>query len=220
MLVVLLSPLLPIITFLAFCLRKSSKSLWVIFIYTLLEFFTDIFQSSTKWGNDHNFEIFGIFEIVEYSMFAYFFYLSIDNRVIKKIIVFISILILLLLTITFIKSEKREFDSITASVESIAIIGLSLIYFFEQINKPQDNFIYSSPNFWIVIAFMIYMSGTLFLFIIANSLSTKEMEKYWAINNLSNVITNIIFCIAFLVNRFVSRSPILEKPYEDVLENP
>jgi len=186
----------------------------------VLEFLVDVFQSSTKWGNQNNFKIFGVFSIIEYAMFAYFFYLSIDSKFIKKIILIISLVILALLTVTFLKADKKSFDSITSSVESIAIIGLSLIYFFEQISKPQKQFIYSTPNFWIVLAFMIYMSGTLFLFIIANNLSEKEFHKYWVINNASNVITNLIFCIAFLVNRFASPNPLFEKPYEDVLEKP
>jgi len=138
----------------------------------------------------------------------------------KRIVVIVSAAVLIILIFTFLRSNKEGFDSVTASVESISLISLSLVYFYEQISKPQSTFIYSSPNFWIVIALMVYMSSTLFLFIISNNLSVKEMKKYWAINNISGIIANIIFCIAFLVNRFVSRSPIFEKPYEDVLENP
>ncbi len=68
---------------------------------------------------------------------------------------------------------------------------------------------------------MIYMSSTLFLFILANNLTEKELQKYWIINNLSNIITNIIFCIAFLVNRFVPQNPSSEKPlYSGMPEKP
>ena len=219
MIVSIFSLLLPIIFFVAFCLKKSSRALWVIFIYSVLELFTDLF-TTTEWGNAHNFEIFGIFEIIEYAMFAYFFYLSIESKIAKKVVVIISTLILTILTVTFLKAGKNGFDSITASVESIAIISLSLFYFYEQISKPQKNFIYASPNFWIVIAFMIYTSSTLFLFIISNNLSANEMKKYWSINYISSIVANVIFCIAFLVNRFGSRKPLFENPYEDVLENP
>jgi amino acid transporter len=122
-----------------------------------------------------------------------------------------------------LKSKKTNFDSISASIESVTIIILSIIYFFEQINQQQENFIYSSANFWIVLAIMVYLSGTLFLFIMARNLPEKELEKYWVINNVSNVVTNIIFCVAFLVNRFASPNPSAEKHYMDynnIPENP
>ncbi|MBS1599594.1 MAG: hypothetical protein JST75_15320 [Bacteroidetes bacterium] len=200
-------------------MKKSSRALWVICIYSLLELFTDIL-GSTPWGIERRFEIFGIFQIVEYAMFAYFFYLSIQGALARKLLVIISVLVLLALIFAFTKSKKEGFDSITASVVSIAIIVLSLIYFYEQISKPQNTYIYSSPNFWIVIALMVYMSSTLFLFIISNNLSVNEMKKYWAINNISSLVSNIIFCIAFLVSRFGSKNPIFENPYEDVLKKP
>ncbi len=207
------SPLIPLILFLIFCTNKKTKiELWVIFFYILETFILDLVQRLTRWGRANHFEIFGVLEIVEFIVFVYFFYLAIGSRAIKKWMLIASVLILALLVITFANSEKTNFNSITASVESIAIIGLSIIFLFEQINKPPDFSIYGSANFWVVLSILIYMSSTLFLFIIANNLSDEEISKYWIINNISNTVSSITFGIAFLVSRFASSNPVIEKP--------
>ncbi|PWT74781.1 MAG: hypothetical protein C5B59_10445 [Bacteroidetes bacterium] len=177
----------------------------------------------TPWGRHNNFRIFGIFTIVEVALFTYFFYLVIGNKIIKRIVLTACTCLVIFLLILFLKSNKTNFDSISASVESVTLIILSITYFFGQLSRPQEQFIYSSPNFWIVLAIMIYLSGTFFLFMMANNLSAYEIQKYWFINNVSNIITNLIFCIAFLVNRFASAHPITEKTYtgyNNIHENP
>jgi len=56
-----------------------------------------------------------------------------------------------------------------------------------------------TPAFLISIAFLISVSSTLFLNIIANKLTISEMEKYWNISNYSNILMNIIFSSAFVL---------------------
>ena len=76
------------------------------------------------------------------------------------------------------------------------------MYFYEQISgTPNDLLIYASPNFWVVLAFLVYMSATLFLFIITSSLSKNEQNRYWFIANFSSIIFNIFLSIAFILNR-------------------
>ena len=142
-----------------------------------------------------------IFTIVEYSLVSTFIYLSLSNPFLKKVILFISILFLTYAVINFVRTDKKQFDSIPSSIEDILIIAFCIFYLFEQISKPEITFIYASPNFWIVLAFLVYMSATLFLFIITSSLSQEEKNKYWIINHISNTITNIFLSIAFINNR-------------------
>jgi hypothetical protein len=65
------------------------------------------------------------------------------------------------------------------------------------------------------------MSGTLFLFIVANNITQAERQRYWAINNICSIITNIVFGFAFISIRFSNSS--LEKPsfdYSNIPEKP
>jgi hypothetical protein len=77
-----------------------------------------------------------------------------------------------------------------------------------------------SPTFLIVIALLLYVASTLFLYIIAGQLAEKEREKYWSINNVSNIITNLIFSVAFFLNRYQKKNPFPENAAVDFTSFP
>jgi len=60
-------------------------------------------------------------------------------------------------------------------------------------------FITSSKKFWIIVAFFLYLSSTLFLFILAAKLSKHERDYYWNINFTFNILKNVLFAIAFVI---------------------
>jgi hypothetical protein len=186
----------------------------VVFIYILLSFIFDIFYSSS-FGRNYRSSLWA-FTIVEYALLSYFLYLAFSSNIIKQIVKFLSIIVIAILLIVFVKSDKSNFDSFSASFESIIIIILSIIYFFERVNDDQNTFIFSSSYFWVVFGFLAYMSGTLFLFIMAN----QNVDKYWFINNIFNIITNLLFGIAFLICRFASKDPSYHKPSVDFTHFP
>jgi ABC-type Na+ efflux pump permease subunit len=63
-----------------------------------------------------------------------------------------------------------------------------------------------TPVFLIVVGLLLFVSGTLFLFIIANRLSEKEMNQYWSINYYANILVSFIFSAAFLLFYFQQKS--------------
>ena len=213
-----ISYVLCIVCFLISCLKNPKKGLWLVFVYILCSFAFDfIHQISSEEKNTLN----GVFTIFEFAIFSYFFNLIINITLAKKVMSITSIIILAILIIIFIRADKRSFDSFSASLESVVVIIYCVIYFFEQISRPQTNFIYTLPYFWIVLGILIYMSSTLFLFIVASNLSDQEFQKYWIITGVSNVVSNIIFGVGFLMNRFThnSISDQSQNP-NDILESP
>jgi hypothetical protein len=210
--IVFLSYLLCLAFFLVFSLRNPKKELWIIFIYIIFSFLSDVIQSKFL-GEKYAFLGSSLFTIVELIIISYYFFTVIQTPLLKKCILAASSIISLYLFVIFIQSDKKNFDSFSASLESITFIIFCLLYFYEQINKQDQFFIYSSPNFFIVLGIMIYMSGTLFLFVMANNFSEIERNKYWVINDVSNIITNISFSIAFWQNRISTQNRMTEKPY-------
>ena len=214
-----ISYLLCITCFLISCLKNPKKGLWLVFVYLLCSLAFDfIHQFSSEDTNILN----GVFTIFEFAVFAYFFNLIINIPLAKRVMSFTSIIVLTILIILFIRANKRNFDSFSASLESVIIIIYCLIFFFEQISKPQTYFLYTLPYFWIVLGILIYMASTLFLFILAGNLSDEEFRKYWIINSISNIISNIIFGIGFLMNRFTVHNSISDQSQNpnDILKSP
>jgi hypothetical protein len=148
-------------------------------------------------------------------------YSIIENRIFRAIILISSAAFFVFAIYYFLTVKNNTFDSLPASIESILIVAFSIFYLFDQMNKPQVIFIYQEPNFWFVVGFIIYFSGTLFLFIQASNLTKEIRDNFWKINYFSNIFKNILFAIAFSTKKSRNLQQTFENPFEsDILENP
>jgi hypothetical protein len=217
----IISGILPIIFFLIFLKRNKERKLWVVFVYVVLSFLTDFTLSALPKDAPSKFFLFSFFTVMEYTFFSLFLYLSFKSKRIKQVIAFAApVFFLLVLYFVFNKNKSNDFDAIPATMESTLIIIFCVCFFFEQIRDMEVSFIYSSKTFWIIVAILIYMSATFFLFISAQYFTQEERKAYWFINSISNVIKNILLAIAFIIPNYKPR-PFNESPFdEELFEKP
>jgi len=205
----LISSLLPIVFFVLFCSKTRIKGFWVIFVYSIASLLSD-FIISSAWGSNHRVFLWNIYTIIEYSILCLFFYLTIKLRFIRTLIILISTIYFILFLILS-KNIHVQFNSILSFFSQVIILGLCLVYLFISIKQIPESIEIVNPLFLIVIALLLYVACTLFLFIIANKLSAKEMDQYWGgITVYNNIVTNLLFSAAFLLYRFKRKNPIPE----------
>jgi hypothetical protein len=89
-----------------------------------------------------------------------------------------------------------------SAIGSVILIILSLCYFMISMRPTVESLSILTPTFLIVVTIFIYVTSTLFLYLIVNKLSADKMHYYWKINDLSNILTNIILSAAFILFRF------------------
>ena len=211
--------LLPVVLYASFLRRNRHKGLQVIFIYCLVSFGTEMLTPVLK--RVFNISVFyslATFTVIEYSLLTIFLYRSIEDRRLKYVPVIGSLVFFPIAIINFLRGSTTGFDSTAASIEAILIIIYSLIFLFGQIKDPAILFVYNTKKFWVVSAFFIYFSSTLFLFLYAPYLNKQQRANYWYINNLFDIIKNILFCIAFTMKTSKSENPFEDK-YGDSLED-
>ena len=177
------------------------KSFFIIVLYLLFSFSSD---KLSGWlfivdKREAAYSVQNAFTIIEYSLFSLLLFLEIQNKTAKRIILLFTGLFYFIAIYNYSKSSPH-FDSINVTIESILVISYSIYFFFEQINIPRVTFIYSLPQFWIVSGILIYLASTFFLFMQADALSQAEKEGFWIIAILGQIIKNILFVIAFLIN--------------------
>ena len=196
------SGFLPIIIFLLFLNRNKEGKLWVIFLYAIISLITDysynIIDSSNK---KILFYIYSFFTIIEFTLCALFLFNNINSRRFKRLLLICSSLFFSISIYNLFQNAYENFDSLTASVECILIIFFSILFLYDQIKEPELIFIYTSKKFWIIVAFFLYLSSTLFLFIYASKLTKPELHYYWKINFVFNILKNILFAVAFLIKK-------------------
>lgn len=78
---------------------------------------------------------------------------------------------------------------------------MCIYYFFDQLKQPNTLLIYSSISFWIIIAFLIYLSGTFFLFLYADDTRVDKAFRmqYYLINSSFYIFKNILLGVAMLM---------------------
>lgn len=194
------STLLPLVFCLLFKRNSKQESLRVILFYILYCIVHEGMSFYLQSIRSENFKyLFYAFTIVEYSFFCYFIYLVISKNKIRKVIVFIWIGFLLFALIDlFYVNKGGGFDSFTSGIESIIILALCAYYLFSQIRGSNSLLIYSTFEFWVVITFLIYFSGTFFLYLMTDKMreNLNFQQLYFIINISFNILKNILLSIA------------------------
>jgi hypothetical protein len=75
---------------------------------------------------------------------------------------------------------------------------LSMAYLFSQVRSNNSLLVYSTFNFWVVISFFIYFSGTFFLYLMTEKMMVNiSFQKMYFIINISfNILKNLLLCVA------------------------
>jgi hypothetical protein len=185
--------LLPIIFYLVFLKRNRGEGLWVVFLYCILSFITEIL------GGILNLQIiFATFIIVQFTLFSFFCYVSLKNKKFKFIPIVGAVIFYI---ITIRNFTSTNFDSLSLSLASIFFIPYCILLLYEQIRDTDIIVAYNSKKFWIIIAFFLYFSGTLFLYLYFKQLTEEQKLNYWMINNFFEILKNILFCVAFIMKK-------------------
>ena len=186
--------------FLLFKRKSKEKALRVVLFYILYcivnEGMSFYLQS---FGSPNTVYLFLLFTIVEYSFFCYFIYLILPNNLVKRSVPFVWIGFLLFAFIDYaFFSKAQEFDSIASGIESIIVLMLSIYFLFSQVKGANSLLIYSTFNFWAVIAFLIYFSGTFFLYLMTERMmhDVSFQKQYFVINISFNILKNLLLCVA------------------------
>lgn len=188
---------LPIIFYLVFLKRNRGEGLWVIFFYCVLSLLTEGLFVLTKEP-----AVYYTFVIVQFLLFSFFFYSSLKQKRFK----YIPVLGAVVFCITaFGNLANKRFDSTSAALSSVLVITYCILLLYELISQPSPTFVYHNKKFWVVIAFFLYFSATLFLYLFFTALTNEQRFSYWAINNFFEILKNILFSVSFIMKKYVSK---------------
>lgn len=84
---------------------------------------------------------------------------------------------------------------------------------YEETNDPTNIFLLSKFSFWVIIGFLIYLSGSFFFFIFANGMGEDLLYEYWFITNGFYSVMNVMFIIAVYNKSKESINTKKVKPY-------
>jgi hypothetical protein len=144
--------------------------------------------------------LYACFTFFEYVLFSFYLFLHIKNRGFKRFIIATSIPFCLFIVIYYLTVHYIVIDSVAIGIETILILIFSFYYLYTEMNDTSTLFIYNKPAFWIILGMVLPLAGSFFIFIAADFLPRKEVEKYWSVTNVLTICKYIFFSIAILVH--------------------
>jgi hypothetical protein len=200
----ILSPLLPILFFILFRPGRGAKELWVVFFYVIFSLLVDSTVALLSTKKDDHPAFILLFTLIDYIFVYSILRLLLQTRLIKNILNITSLLFVIYIGLLYFIGNVHSYSK-SLPLESIIVLIFCILYLFEQLNKPEEPFIYSFPGFWIILAFLVYTSGTLFLYIV-RTIDFHEADKWWVIHNVCNIVTNCLIALAFFIHYRNSKS--------------
>ncbi len=141
------------------------------------------------------------YNILEYLLLSYLFYLYIKNKLVRNILLFSSIPFCLFCIYDFIVSKAPSLAFYPLITEYLILLLFIIYFFFEVIQESFVEPIYQKAIFWISVAFIINFSGNFFLLLYSvNSFQDEEFRNaFTLIYSSVTILKNILLCIAVTI---------------------
>ncbi len=134
-----------------------------------------------------------IYTTLEYSFFAFIYFRIIDNVKIRGTIVICSILFVLFQLGFYFMSPLQRVDSVSIGIETIFILFFTFLYFQEYFKTNLSDNIYQYSSFWLIVGIIIFLGFSFFLNILANHISSEQLQKYWHFTYIPEILKNLMF---------------------------
>jgi hypothetical protein len=196
-----LSVLVP--TFISIVKFKSlDKSLRLLNLYLLITSVKEIACLYLAFKHQNNLFIYNSFRIVEFALLPLMFQYKLTNGKLKHAIKYIigGVFLVYIINLVFFQG-LYVFNTYTIIVGRIALIFITLTFFFELLQKVETTSLYREPMLWISTGILFYSVGSFLihgLYDLQLHFSQDLSIKIWAINSVLNLMLNILYSIAFL----------------------
>lgn len=143
-----------------------------------------------------------MYNVFEYSILSYFFSLYINNKIIRKGLLYSIVPFILFCGFDFFSSNKPELPFLPLSVEYVTLLTFLLYFFFEVMKNTKIEPIYQKAIFWISTAFILNFSGNFFLFLYSkNSFNDEIFQKHYTIiYGTITLLKNVLLCISSFID--------------------
>ncbi len=183
--------------------RSLDKSLKIILLFNVFTGTLNFINHILATHRISNLFVFHFYAIFEFAIISWFYnvqFKGVVNKIIPPLVVTFGTLCLI--NFFFIQNNiKLELNTYTRSLESIFIIGYSVMYFNQQSQTDNEHKWVDLSLNWVNSAFLIFYSCSFFTFMATNYFvrpdTTFTQNVIWGIYDTALLAENILFAIAF-----------------------
>jgi hypothetical protein len=142
---------------------------------------------------------FPVYTLLEYFFFTILIFQQLKLKRQKIIVIILSISFFIFQVLSYFFAPKKNLDSIPIGIETILVFVFIFFFLYEQLRDVKDIPIYDHYFFWVSIGLFIYLGGSFFIYLLADSVTAKEILRYWFFTYIVEIIKNLLFVTAILI---------------------
>ena len=179
---------------------KKDDSLRVIFVYCIIYALFEIigwYYALNHWQNHF---LSNTLTYLNLYIWGYYFYtviFNLNHRKVIALIVTISTVIMFWSSFTNVNGYNY-IDSFVHSVSNIAILAMSLLFFYQLLNNLEINNLLNYSHFWISVGVLVYFSGIFFVHVFAEFITFNKDDsvvQFWSVEDYLLFIQRIFLAI-------------------------
>lgn len=172
--------------------QKYPKTLKFLGILILFSFSLDLINVVLAFFRINNYPFHYLWTLVEIICMHLIYYHLIESKTFRSFIkvnglLFVSIWIFS----SFISTSFNGFSYNIQAIFSLFYIIYSLYFFFQLFNNPVTVNLKDYPYFWMNSGFLIYFSGTIFLFLFEMQIVEETGKSMWIVHNIVATLKNL-----------------------------
>ena len=185
--------------------RKLPPILKPVLTLLFIVFITECLNKILSYYIDSTYPITRTYTLLEFICLTLFYKLFFKDHV-KPYVFYLALVAFTLVALAdaFLINSIYRSDTIASATEGIMVLCYSLGAFYLIMRKMLYEDVLKAPFFWINSAYLIYFSGTLFLFVFLNYIIKSQPNYFYQlyfINSLLNLVSYTLISIGFWKTR-------------------
>lgn len=190
-----ISGALPVIAAM-FNYKYLDKTLKIVTLYLLVSFLFDVGFWLVQRTTQNDMPMVHLYLIISLGFFSVIYYRFFIKMIFKRISISLSIVALLILLYNALKIW--EYPTVSNTALSIFLIVLSLIGFYQLLNRQEFMYIEKQGIFWINAGILFYSAVNIFFFMLLFQLPKEVRGNVFVIHSLTNIIANLLYSTGLL----------------------
>ena len=205
-----LAELLPFLTSLFFLKKFKHREVKVFFFYVFtIAFFICIAVYFDFIQKNYANRLLGnrIFLITEFALLSTYYYYQLQYKYRKPIFQLSTVAFFIYSVVEYLTAKSaQDFNFIILVVECLFFLLVIIYFFYEKIKFNLRTPIIQTPDFWVSVAFLLYFSGTFFLFLYSKSNFKNPSFKteYTIIYGTITIIKDLLLTVSIFVNVYIT----------------
>lgn len=186
-----------------FAWKKLVESQRIIYLLVIITFINDSLTIHLNRQSQNNLWVYHFFVPLYFCVLVYLYRKSLNSLPVKSVLYWcIGLFLVFSTTNSLFIQPLDSFNTNAITTSMVFYIILTIIYFYQLLAESLYTELERNPVFWLSAGVLLYNSGALILFILANYFLEEQRQlvmSFWSLNIIFNILLIGFYTVALWV---------------------